>query len=128
MTQNHAYIEILPIFKQFLMAMVDGLSKTLLTKAKSLCFHSWLQGPFYSQNIFYTFGKNHFVFKENLSQICKNPFALKKSTTLFQISEIPLGWKMGIKAASVRLKGLSSTMILRVLNKHKTKSNPVRWC
>ena len=42
------------------------------------------------QKISYTFGKNPFVFKKNPSKIRMNPFVLKKSRTLFPISELPL--------------------------------------
>ena len=41
--------------------------------------------------ISYTFGKNPFVFKKNPAKIRINPFVLKKSRTLFPMSEVPLG-------------------------------------
>ena len=40
--------------------------------------------------ISYTFGKNPFVLKKNPSKIRVNPFVLKKSRTLFPMSEVPL--------------------------------------
>ena len=52
--------------------------------------HIGIRGAFHSQKISYTFGKNPFVFKKNPSKICINPFVLKKSRTLFPMSEVPL--------------------------------------
>ena len=40
--------------------------------------------------ISYTLGKNPFVFKKNPSKIRINPFVLKRSRTLFPMSEVPL--------------------------------------
>ena len=52
----------------------------------------WLRGAFHSQKISYTLGKNPFLFKKNPSKIRINPFVLKKSRTLFPMSEVPLDW------------------------------------
>ena len=49
------------------------------------------EGHFTPKKISYTFGKNPFVFKKNPSKIRVNPLVLKKSRTLFPMSEVPLG-------------------------------------
>ena len=51
----------------------------------------FVEGHISLQKILYTFGQNPFVFKKNPSKIHVSPFVLKKSCTLFQMSEVPLG-------------------------------------
>ena len=78
------------------------------------------RGAFHSQKISYTFGKNPFVSKKNPSKIRINPFVLKKSRTLFPMSEVPLGYnkyflykKLKMWASTVRYSWLLFTKILQ---------------
>ena len=74
-----------------------------------------VRGAFHSQKISYTFGKNPFVFKKNPSKIRVNPFVLKKSCTLFTMSEVPLA----LVILSFSLKNMFGSMSiypLKILN------------
>ena len=81
-----------------------------------LCFSGYLQ--FDSRGISlpkipYTFGKNPFVFKKNQSKICINPFALKKSPTLFPLSEVPLDLIRQIRGTSRFVLALAALQPIR---------------
>ena len=65
---------------------MEKIHRTLLT----LCSSYFGPRGISLLKLSYTFGKNPFVFKKNPLKIRVNPFVLKKSRTLFLMSEVPL--------------------------------------
>ena len=75
----------------------------------------------------YTFGKNPFVFKKNPAKILINPFVLKKSRTLFPMSEVPLDFLGPIDSKSLfglkSEENIAKNMILQI---KKLSSNMIK--
>ena len=70
------------------------------------------RGVFHSQKISYTFGKSSFVFKKNPQKVRTNPFVLKKSRTLFRMSEMPLvHWGISLNILSYYLVFLDISIL-----------------